>query len=84
MIYAGDNPVNNVDPSGLVTCSGWLGWVPGCGTITKVQNAVSGTVKAAVPNNWRAFFEGVGFAIDAYGTAGIGVLVFGASIGGNS
>ena len=40
--YAGDDPVNGSDPSGLITCGGWLGWVPGCGTITDVQNGVSG------------------------------------------
>jgi hypothetical protein len=42
--YAGDDPVNNSDPSGLVTCPSWL---PGCGVVTDVQNAVSATTKEA-------------------------------------
>jgi hypothetical protein len=43
--YAGGDPVNNSDPSGMITCGGWLGWVPGCGTVTDVQNGVSGATK---------------------------------------
>ncbi|MGD0748326.1 MAG: hypothetical protein ABSB68_11000 [Acidimicrobiales bacterium] len=39
--YAGDDPVNQSDPTGLATCTGWLGWVPGCGVVTDVQNAVA-------------------------------------------
>jgi hypothetical protein len=30
--------VNNSDPSGLITCPSW---VPGCGTVTNVQNGIS-------------------------------------------
>ncbi|MDA8357495.1 MAG: RHS repeat-associated core domain-containing protein [Actinomycetota bacterium] len=40
--YAGDDPVNASDPSGLITCPSW---VPGCGVVTDVQNTVSGVVK---------------------------------------
>jgi len=39
--YAGDDPVNASDPSGLATCAGWLGWVPGCGVVTDLQNAAA-------------------------------------------
>ena len=46
-VTATGDPVNNSDPSGMITCPSW---VPGCGTVTNVQNAVSGTVKKAI--NW--------------------------------
>jgi RHS repeat-associated protein len=45
--YAGDDPVNGSDPSGLITCGGFWGWVPGCGTTTDVQNGVSGATNSA-------------------------------------
>jgi RHS repeat-associated protein len=43
--YAGDDPVNNTDPTGEITCPSW---VPGCGVVTDVQNRVSGQVGAIV------------------------------------
>ena len=46
--YAGNDPVNGADPSGLITCGGWLGWVPGCGVVTDVQNGISSATKGAV------------------------------------
>jgi uncharacterized protein RhaS with RHS repeats len=45
--YADDDPVNGSDPSGLITCGGFWGWVPGCGTITDVQNGISGATNSA-------------------------------------
>ncbi len=41
--YTGDNPVNNTDPLGLITCPSWL---PGCGTVTDIQNGVSAGAQA--------------------------------------
>ena len=41
--YVGDDPVNNTDPTGMITCPWWL---PGCGVVTNVQNALSGAAKA--------------------------------------
>ena len=43
--YTGDDPVNAVDPSGRITCPKFI---PGCGTVTDAQNAISGAVQAAV------------------------------------
>ena len=40
--YTGGDPLNGSDPSGMATCSGWLGWLPGCGVITDAQNGISG------------------------------------------
>jgi RHS repeat-associated protein len=37
-IYAGDNPVNGMDPSGEITCPSYI---PGCGVVTDVQNGLS-------------------------------------------
>jgi RHS repeat-associated protein len=56
--YAGDDPVNESDPSGLITCGGWLGWVPGCGTVTDVQNGISGAAKTTW-NGVKSFGEGL-------------------------
>jgi RHS repeat-associated protein len=36
--YTGDDPVNAIDPLGMITCGGWLSWVPGCGTATAIQH----------------------------------------------
>ena len=52
--FTGGDPVNLSDPTGMVSCGGWLSWVPGCGTVTDVQNGISGTAK-----------EGAHLAIDA-------------------
>jgi RHS repeat-associated protein len=38
-VYVGDSPVNGTDPTGRISCPSWL---PGCGVITDVQNAISG------------------------------------------
>jgi len=43
--YAADDPVNEADPSGDITCTGIFGWVPGCGVVTDVQNGISGSWK---------------------------------------
>jgi RHS repeat-associated protein len=40
--YADDDPVTQTDPTGTITCPGWI---PGCGIVTNVQNAVSGAAK---------------------------------------
>ena len=40
--YTGNDPVDETDPSGEIKCKGFFGWVPGCGTITDVQNRISG------------------------------------------
>ncbi len=37
--YTGDNPVNEADPTGTITCPTW---VPGCGVATNIQNGLSG------------------------------------------
>ena len=80
--YTGDNPVNAIDPLGMVTCRGWLSWVPGCGTATAVQHALSGVARAAWPNHFGSFLEGVDFSMEAIGAAGLGSLVFAASVAG--
>ena len=41
--YGNDDHVNSSDPSGMISCGGWLGWVPG--TVTDIQNGVSGAAK---------------------------------------
>ena len=80
--YTGDNPVNAIDPLGMVTCGGWLSWIPGCGTATAVQHALSGVARAAWPNHFGSFLEGVDFSMEAIGAAGLGSLVFTASVAG--
>ncbi len=42
--YSSDDPINNSDPDGLITCSSWI---PGCGVVTDVQNAISGATTGA-------------------------------------
>lgn len=42
--YAGDDPVNNSDPSGEITCGSII--PVGCGVVTDVQNGVSGAAQA--------------------------------------
>ena len=80
--YTGDDPVNAIDPLGMITCGGWLSWVPGCGTATAVQHALSGVARAAWPNHFGSFLEGVDFSMEAIGAAGLGSLVFTASVAG--
>ena len=80
--YTGDNPVNAIDPLGMVTCGGWLSWIPGCGTATAVQHALSGVARAAWPNHFGSVLEGVDFSMEAIGAAGLGSLVFTASVAG--
>lgn len=80
--YTGDNPVNAIDPLGMITCGGWLSWVPGCGTATAIQHALSGVARAAWPNHFGSFLEGVDFSMEAIGAAGLGSLVFTASVAG--
>ena len=80
--YTGDNPVNAIDPLGMVTCGGWLSWIPGCGTATAVQHALSGVARVAWPNHFGSVLEGVDFSMEAIGAAGLGSLVFTASVAG--
>jgi len=80
--YTGDDPVNAIDPLGMITCGGWLSWVPGCGTATAIQHALSGVARAAWPNHFGSFLEGVDFSMEAIGAAGLGSLVFTASVAG--
>lgn len=41
--YADDDPVTQTDPTGTITCPGWI---PGCGVITNIQNKISGLARA--------------------------------------
>ena len=45
-VYSGDDPLNESDPTGLVS-GGICGWLPGCGTITDIQNKASSNAKEA-------------------------------------
>ena len=63
--YAGGDPVNGVDPTGMISCPSW---VPGCGTITDVQNVLSNH------GSWRAeadYLAGVanGLTLDVFSIA---------------
>ena len=46
MIVAGDDPVNESDPSGDITCGSII--PIGCGVATDVQNGISGAVKGVI------------------------------------
>jgi len=46
---AGGDPVNRIDPGGLITCPSVL---PGCGVVTSIQNLISGNLK--IDFNWLA------------------------------
>jgi hypothetical protein len=43
--YAGDDPVNNSDPSGDISCPSF---VPGCGVVTDVQHHWRGITRTAI------------------------------------
>jgi len=48
--YADDDPVGATDPSGAITCPGWI---PGCGVITDVQHFVSGYYSTQWHDAWN-------------------------------
>ena len=52
--YAGGDPVNGSDPSGDVTCPSW---VPGCGTVTDAQSAVSGAYSSVTTSSAYTWFN---------------------------
>ncbi len=53
--YTGDDPVNNTDPTGMITCPSW---VPGCGVVTNIQH------------HWRGIAQGVEIGAGALASAG--------------
>ena len=52
--YAGDDPVNNSDPSGDITCPSF---VPGCGVVTDAQNAVSHAYTSVTTSSAYTWFN---------------------------
>jgi len=56
--YTGDDPVNEVDSNGLVS-GGICGWLPGCGTVTKIQNGITRGIQNAANNTCNAVASGV-------------------------
>ena len=64
--YAGDDPVNGSDPTGLITCGGWI--PIGCGVVTDAQNQVSGQVKQVVNGTFGIRLSGgIGFGLGGTG-----------------
>lgn len=54
--YTGDDPVNGVDPNGLLTFPSWL---PGGGVVTKIQNGITRGIQNAANNTCNAVASGV-------------------------
>jgi len=64
--YTGDDPVNNSDPTGMITCGGWI--PIGCGVVTDAQHQVSGQVKQVVNGTFGICLSGgIGFGLGGTG-----------------
>jgi RHS repeat-associated protein len=75
--YAGDDPVNESDPTGLIS-GGACGWLPGCGVFTDAQNGISGAASSAYSTVNRAMIAaGNNFCANIKGGVAIAELALG-------